>query len=117
MHSGIDRLIFPGMNEDPGWTFGSVNSAMPAFGPIERSFRSFARFMRFTDSDLSADEKFRKSFMLFRDSGQVLFCLNEIFVAEVSALMARRLNAGSVFMPFPTAVPPIPKVFKYLLCA
>src|SRR3989338_318941 len=116
IHSGIEGLTFPGMIDDPGCTGGSVISPIPAFGPMFMSFRSPQKFSRFTDNDLNVAEKFKKLFMLFVVSVMFAVGLKFIFVIFDKVFIIIILYFGCVFIPVPIAVPPIPKIFKSLLC-
>ena len=51
-------LIFPGRNEEPACTAGSVISAIPTRGPLASSRRSLDIFARFVASALNVVEMY-----------------------------------------------------------
>ena len=116
-HSGMEGFTFPGIIEEPSWTSGIEISASPAFGPIFISLMSLEMFRRFTAKDRSDAEKFRKVFMLLAISVRFFAAEKLIFVRSERFLIINFWYPGAVFMPVPTAVPPIPRIFNLLACS
>src|SRR3989338_11152434 len=89
---------------------------MQAFGPMFMIFRSLQKFSKLLARDLRAAEKFMKLFMLLVVSVRFLADVKVIPVNSLRFLTTRSLYFLCVLMPVPTAVPPIPKIFKSLDC-
>lgn len=114
--SGIDGLIFPGIIDDPGWIIGNSISEIPAFGPMLINFRLLLKFRRSVESDLSEAEKFMNTFILFVVSVE-FFAFSNLIPSSFDRLwIIIFLYIGSVLIPVPTAVPPIPTICKSFAC-
>lgn len=112
-HSKIEGFTFPGMMDEPGWTAGRVISLSPACGPEFIILRSLEMFSRLIAKERSAAETLRKAFMLLAISVEFFAFLKWIPVSFERFLIIRFLNLGSLVIPVPTAVPPIPITWRF----
>ncbi len=105
--SGITGLTFPGMIEDPGWTGGINISPIPHLGPLPSHLISFAIFIRLTARVLREPLASTTASLEPWASKWLSASLNLFFVALLSLFATNLANLGCVFIPVPTAVPPI----------
>ncbi len=110
--SAMTGLTFPGMMDEPGCTAGRMISPRPVLGPELKSLMSFAILISSIARDLSPPETSTKSAMLCVDSIRFVDPLRSRPVIFFSDSIVLSLYRGCVFIPVPTAVPPIPMIFS-----